>query len=1116
MASNSSDKELEQQLLEAGNKLLNPPSSVDDLLPLLDVFMYGFRQAVALDVWYSMCFVGVFARNFEVFVSYGSLSVFRLMYVLDSDFLIWDDLGYCIYSNDISVLSFNELLAYAQGTSITWQAIHCMLSTCHYVCGVEQEQVENCLSKVEQSPLKSMQNALSPSQNALVTSQLFMHSNIDVKVAVASCISEITRITAPDAPYDDDQMKEVFQLIVSSFENLDDKSSRSYVKRASILETVAKVRSCVVMLDLECDALITEMFQHFLKAIRDYHPENVFSSMETIMSLVLEESEDISVELLSPLLASVKKGDEEVLPIARKLGEKVLESCATKVKPYLIQAVKSLSVSLDDYSDVVGSICQEISGTVEQNDVPAGDENKVDEEETTEVGTPEQAERANDKSPKSAVSNGVAQTGEDDSLADSDSLKKQEDDNHTDQLKSIDLPSNAEPDVSDAEKVVNTESEAEQTSKKGEKSPTKLAEPSESSRVDSKKEAEELPDDKTHSEDVPGSPRNDQSVEGAISSENVKETSSQPSSPKALEGESVPVASPSVNESPADENASKKGGQAKKKESLNKHSAPSSDDVPKKASDGTSDSEAKLHKRSGKKAPAGASGEDKTPLMTDASKKESDSTGEPEAKLPKQSSKKVEASKKESDTISEPEAKALKQSSKKVVASKKESDTSGEPEAKQLKLSKKVDASKKESNITGESEAKTLKQSSKKVDGSNNNNDGSTSKRSEDKKRQSRGKAVSEKHVTKSSTKDDDKTPTTKSAAKSAKEEHLLEETPVTSTKRKRASGNEKVSDVKEFDENVVGSKVKVWWPKDRQFYEGKIEYFDPIKKKHKVAYIDGDEEILSLKRQKFEFMSDDSESEEEEAADHSSHETSSDTPLKKRMKTSSDKSAKQGKADASPKRGSGASSSKSKSAAAKSGGKSKEISKTGGKSVDDSKVKKSDDRGKNKDHTPKSGSKSDIASKTASKSKNDDLVTSKASKSKEDGTSMLKMSKSKQETPKTGKSKHDTPKVSSSNTKGKASKSGGTSNVNGAGKLKSGSSKVKEIDDEETSTDSEKLQQSAKVRSGGSSKGQGSEVKSGKSGEEFEVYDLSSTAALFQAKLFLVPNTWTLMPCSL
>ncbi|KAL9355355.1 hypothetical protein Peur_053325 [Populus x canadensis] len=92
---------------------------------------------------------------------------------------------------------------------------------------------------------------------------------------------------------------------------------------------------------------------------------------------LVDFAEDISVELLSPLLASVKKGDEEALPIAQKLGEKVLETCATKVKPYLIQAVKSLGVSLDDYSDIVGSMCQEISGSIEQKDVHAGDENKV-------------------------------------------------------------------------------------------------------------------------------------------------------------------------------------------------------------------------------------------------------------------------------------------------------------------------------------------------------------------------------------------------------------------------------------------------------------------------------------------------------------------------------------------------------------------------------------------------------------------------------------------------------------------------------------------------------------------------------------------------------------------
>ncbi|KAF7151429.1 hypothetical protein RHSIM_Rhsim02G0215700 [Rhododendron simsii] len=185
------------------------------------------------------------------------------------------------------------------------------------------DQVENYLSRVEQSPSKSMQTALSPSRKALVADELLRHRDADVKVAVASCISQITRITAPYAPYDDqidEDSQEIFQLIVWSFENLSDKSGRSYNKRTLILETVATVRSCLVMLDLECDGLIVEMF-HFLKAIMDYHSGNVFSSMETIMTLVLEESGDISLELISPILASLKSENQvEVLPLEKSKG----------------------------------------------------------------------------------------------------------------------------------------------------------------------------------------------------------------------------------------------------------------------------------------------------------------------------------------------------------------------------------------------------------------------------------------------------------------------------------------------------------------------------------------------------------------------------------------------------------------------------------------------------------------------------------------------------------------------------------------------------------------------------------------------------------------------------
>lgn len=55
---------------------------------------------------------------------------------------------------------------------------------------------------------------------------------------------------------------------MASFEGLDDMGSPSFTRRVSILETVAKVRSCVMMLDLECDDLILKMFHIFFRVAR--------------------------------------------------------------------------------------------------------------------------------------------------------------------------------------------------------------------------------------------------------------------------------------------------------------------------------------------------------------------------------------------------------------------------------------------------------------------------------------------------------------------------------------------------------------------------------------------------------------------------------------------------------------------------------------------------------------------------------------------------------------------------------------------------------------------------------------------------------------------------------
>ncbi|KAF8110876.1 hypothetical protein N665_0078s0069 [Sinapis alba] len=740
------------------------------------------------------------------------------------------------------------------------------------------DKIFTCLLDVEQSPPASMQNALSPLMTALVDGKLVKHSDTDVKVAVAACISEITRITAPDAPYDDDQMKEVFKLIVSSFENLDDNSSRSYSKRTSILETVAKVRSCVVMLDLECDSLLIEMFQNFLKAVRDHHSGNLFSSMENVMTLVLEESEEIPPKMLSPILHYVRQ-DDEVPQVSRRLAEQVLSKCASKLKNYLTEAVKSSGVTLDKYSKIVASICEGTFSDLQQDQLAENEkedsqghltkEAEVEDKQEAEViSTPERTDPPKDESRKSGVSNGIAQ--QNDSSVDTESTKKLDDTNAKDEPEQLDTPSNAGLDNTSEEKLADNTSEeklaVEHQTQEKESSSVKQVDSSKSSDIKEETEPEAL----LESKDVQSLPPDDSSVDAAAS-ENDKETSVQalPSKTSADETETASVSSPSKAEDLVEEIQPKTTANQKKKESSAKEAKPSTDSATEEASKETKTPEAKVTKKSGKKV---------------ASSSKAKSTVSPSKK-------------------STSETKAAKQSEKKAV----ESD-----------------------NVQESSKPKV------------------------EKKKAGRGKAVDD---TSSGDSEKPAVSSGKSVSKSKKEvKQPREESPNTSSKRKRSLGKEKASDLQNPDGSIVGSRVRVWWPIDKEYYKGVVNSYDSAKKRHLVIYDDGDQEILNLKKQKWHFL-DESETEGEEAADQTGHEEEASTgPQRKKAKA-----GKQSKMESSGKKGGGAGSSKSKATTP--------ASKSGKKSQDDKTESKQKDskaaKGKAKS-TPASKSKeSDVESES-------------------------------------------------------------------------------------------------------------------------------------------------------
>ncbi|XP_072971563.1 sister chromatid cohesion protein PDS5 homolog C-like isoform X2 [Typha angustifolia] len=680
------------------------------------------------------------------------------------------------------------------------------------------DKVESFLSRVEQSPSQSMLNALQPTMNALVAKELLGYSDTDVKVALASCISEVTRITAPDAPYDDDSMKELFLRIVESFEKLDDMSSTSYGKRVSILETVAKVRSCVVMLDLECDDLILDMFRHFLKTISLNHPENVFSSMETIMTLVIEESEDISPNLVSCLLDSVEKGNKLS---SLRLAEKVICNCAVKLKPTLMERLQD--VPLSKYSKIVYSLCHENSDALEHNDEDASADDMADDSKLSErtvsdelpqgsaklqqeVGCSEEISTVKSKSSGVMMSNGTTPLGSGEFLAKTTTTKQkcksscQGGQSESTVLGNAEEPDNLEP------AAVKLDSDLNGKKIRGRKTncSSQLIEATDCYRVNSDEETTIVPGRKKGPKREADSAQflgpSAKDVESSLSLDCTKRNELQP----PLTADSGTRQVESLLDS-----ARPKGGR---------------------------------HHGSKVSAKRGRGDMATNEVLPHSElKRVVGNNGIQDHVLPSES-----LDSKELQGISDSEGKSLTGLAR-----------NGQPNSASVHETPDI--------VTGNSELKSRGLAAK-TGSTRNVSEGESSQKQKSNFKQ-KGKANSEENKTGEPSLKKMISPMACSKALGKIEGKSGENG---GSKRKRGDGN-KVSASKEsidLDESLVGSKIKVWWPDDKRFYNGMVSSFNPASKKHKILYNDGDVEVLLLSKERWEFVGGDTESDGGQAKD--------------------------------------------------------------------------------------------------------------------------------------------------------------------------------------------------------------------------------------------------------
>lgn len=145
---------------------------------------------------------------------------------------------------------------------------------------VRLNALHTSLNELSQDP-NDLPKGLKSTAAQLVSTKVLCHSDKDVRLLSACCIVDILRIFAPEAPYCDEEMVRVFEVIISQIRSLStyDIGSATGSKVVYILDSLSTVKSCVVPVIMAqtgvpgAEDLMTSLFDALISVFRPDHTE---------------------------------------------------------------------------------------------------------------------------------------------------------------------------------------------------------------------------------------------------------------------------------------------------------------------------------------------------------------------------------------------------------------------------------------------------------------------------------------------------------------------------------------------------------------------------------------------------------------------------------------------------------------------------------------------------------------------------------------------------------------------------------------------------------------------------------------------------------------------------
>lgn len=142
-------------------------------------------------------------------------------------------------------------------------------------------------------------NSVDRYRSDLINKKLLKSKDVGVQAFTACCLSDILRLYAPDAPYTDTELTDIFKLFFSQFKLLTDPENGYYIQQTYLITKLLEVRSIVLITDLPNSAkLVEELFQTFYDPANNSFQPRMFNIISGLLGEVIAESDSISMPVL--------------------------------------------------------------------------------------------------------------------------------------------------------------------------------------------------------------------------------------------------------------------------------------------------------------------------------------------------------------------------------------------------------------------------------------------------------------------------------------------------------------------------------------------------------------------------------------------------------------------------------------------------------------------------------------------------------------------------------------------------------------------------------------------------------------------------------------------------